>query len=353
MPQNNNNKKNTRLTGDAAKDEAIRNLVSTWNLGEHFADDFSEMIGSLYKLSQQDISTGDTLLFQRSLGELRYAQQVFAPYRGKKKIGIFGSARTVPEHPAYQCAKEFAAMMKEVGYMTITGAGEGIMGAAQRGAGADYSFGLNIRLPFEQHPNEVIIGDPKLVTFRYFFTRKLTFLREASAIALFPGGFGTLDEGFEALTLVQTGKARVFPMVFIEEEGGTFWQTFMDYLRGHLLKDKLVSEQDFHLFKITQNLAEARDEVTRFYRIFHSYRFVDQDLIIRLNKAIPQKYIEKWREEFKHILFPNGTIEACSALPQEANETDIKDLPRLRLAFDRHQYGNLRLLIDAINNVDV
>ncbi|HEY0257375.1 MAG TPA: LOG family protein, partial [Candidatus Methylacidiphilales bacterium] len=225
----NRRKNGLKLTANEAINEDILQLVAKWNLPE-FSDDFVEMIASLYRLSQQAPTSSDIVLFKRSLAELRYAQNVFAPYRQVKKVCVFGSARTRPPAKIYDCATEFARLMTEAGYMTITGAGDGIMGAAQKGAGAEKSFGLNILLPFEQHPNEVIRNDPKLVTFRYFFTRKLTFLRETNAVAVFPGGFGTLDEGMEVLTLMQTGKARLIPLVLIGEPRGTFWKNFVYYL---------------------------------------------------------------------------------------------------------------------------
>ena len=240
----NQRKNGLRLTDDPAVNEDILSLVDRWKIPA-FPDDFAEMIASLYRLSRQDPSSSDMVLFKRSLAELRYAQSIFAPYREVKKVCIFGSARTKPLAPSYQSAIEFARQMTESGYMTITGAGGGIMGAAQEGAGAEKSFGLNIMLPFEQRPNEVIRNDPKLVTFRYFFTRKLTFLREASAVAIFPGGFGTLDEGMEVVTLLQTGKARLIPLVLIDEPGGKFWKNFAHYVSEHLMAGKLISPEDF------------------------------------------------------------------------------------------------------------
>jgi uncharacterized protein (TIGR00730 family) len=289
------------------------------------------------------------VLFKRSLAELRYAQRVFAPYRDVKKICIFGSARTQPTAPSYQCAIEFAHRMTESGYMVITGAGSGIMGAAQQGAGAEKSFGLNILLPFEQHPNEVIRNDPKLVTFRYFFTRKLTFLREASAVAVFPGGFGTLDEAMEVLTLLQTGKARLIPLVLIDEPRGTFWKNYVLYLREHLMGDSLISPDDFNLFKLTTSVTEARDEIARFYHNFHSYRFVGPYLVIRLQRALAENKLASLHREFADILSPPGEMFQRDALPQEANETGIAHLPRLCLTFNRIHYGPLRLLIDRLN----
>jgi hypothetical protein len=344
----NRRKNGLRLTEDPALNEEILALVAKWKVPE-FSDDFAEMIASLHKLSRQDPTSSDMVLFKRSMAEMRYAQSIFAPYRHIKKICIFGSARTRPPAPSYACATEFARLMTEAGYMTITGAGEGIMSAAQHGAGAEKSFGLNILLPFEQRPNEVIRHDSKLVTFRYFFTRKLTFLREASAVAVFPGGFGTLDEAMEVITLMQTGKARLIPLVLIDEPGGTFWKNFIHYVSEHLMAGKLISPEDFHLLKLTDSVTEARNEILRFYRNFHSYRFVGPYLVIRLQRALSEKKLEHLRKEFLSIFDPPGEMFQRDALPQEADETEIATLPRLCLTFNRIHFGFLRLLIDRLN----
>ena len=344
----NRRKNSLRLTEDQAVNEDILALLAKWNLPK-FSDDFAEMFASLYKLSQQDITSSDMVLFKRSMAELRYAPQVFAPYRNIRKICVFGSARTRPPAPSFACATEFARLITEAGYMTITGAGDGIMGAAQSGAGAEKSFGLNILLPFEQHPNEVIRHDPKLVTFRYFFTRKLTFLREASAVAVFPGGFGTLDEAMEVITLMQTGKARLIPLVLIDEPGGKFWKNFIHYVSDHLMAEKLISPEDFHLFKWTDSITEARDAIVRFYHNFHSYRFVGPYLVIRLQRALSEKKLDHLRKEFLSIINPPGEMFQRDALPQEADETEIAHLPRLCLTFNRIHFGFLRLLIDRLN----
>jgi len=342
-------KSSHHLTDDPAINKGILNLVEQWQVHE-FSHDFAEMIASLYTLSRQDPCSSDMVLFKRSLAELRYAQKVFAPYRGVKKVCVFGSARIHPPSGAYDSAKEFARVMTDAGYMTITGAGPGIMQAAQEGAGAAKSFGLNIMLPFEQGANKVIDHDPKLVTFRYFFTRKLTFLREASAVTAFPGGFGTLDEGMEVLTLLQTGKARLIPMVLIDEPGGTFWKHFIDYVSEHLMAHKLISVEDFDLFKVTDNVEEARDEILRFYRNFHSYRFVGHYLVIRLQRAISDAKLKELQREFLSIIQPAGEMFQRDALPQEANEPGIAHLPRLCLSFNRIHYGFLRQLINRLND---
>ena len=344
----NRRKNGLRLTDDPTVNEDILALVSKWKLTD-FSDDFAEMIASLHKLSQHDPTSSDVVLFKRSMAELRYAQGVFAPYRNVKKICVFGSARTRPPAPIFDCAKNFASLMTDAGYMTITGAGDGIMGAAQAGAGAKNSFGLNILLPFEQHANEVIRHDPKLVTFRYFFTRKLTFLREASAVAAFPGGFGTLDEALEVVTLMQTGKARLIPLVLVDQPGGSFWRSFVHYVSEHLMADKLISPEDFNLFKMTDSIEEARNYVLRFYHNFHSYRFVGPYLVIRLQRKLSEQKLDHLRKEFLSIFDPPGEMIQRDALPQEADEKEIANLPRLCVTFNRIHFGFLRLLIDRLN----
>ena len=341
-------KSGLRLTDNAQLNDEILALVGKWNQPA-FSDDFAEMIASLHKLSQQDPTSSDIVLFKRSMAELRYAQSVFAPYRQVRKICIFGSARTRPPAKVFACAREFASLMTKAGYMTITGAGDGIMGAAQLGAGAEKSFGLNILLPFEQAANEVIRDDPKLVTFRYFFTRKLTFLREASAVAAFPGGFGTLDEALEVITLMQTGKARLIPLVLVDQPGGRFWKNFLHYVSENVMADKLISPEDFNLFKWTDNIEDARDAVLRFYHNFHSYRFVGPYLVIRLQRALSDDKLEHLRREFLSIYDPGEMIQR-DALPQESNEPDLAQLPRLCLTFNRIHFGFLRSLIDRVND---
>jgi uncharacterized protein (TIGR00730 family) len=239
--------------------------------------------------------------------------------------------------------------MRNEGYMIVTGGGDGIMGAAQRGAGREHSFGLNIRLPFEQRANEIIEGDPKLVNFNYFFTRKLNFLKESHALALFPGGFGTMDEGFECLTLMQTGKARIIPMVLIDKPGGNYWKTWINFLHDHLLKEGLVSRDDFHLFSVTDDVNDALKEIVGFYRNFHSYRWVGEQLVFRLQKPLTYQAIERLNHEFVD-LFEKRPLVVTSPLKPERNEPDTLHLPRLTCGPHRRNFGRLRQLIDAINS---
>lgn len=300
------------------------------------------------RLVRDQVGVADMKLLNAALKELRQALRVFADYRGIRKVSTFGSARTPPEDPAYRQAHEFARRLADLGYMVITGAGGGIMRACQEGSGRERSFGINIRLPFEQAPNEFIHRDPKLVNFKYFFTRKLMFVKEADAIALFPGGFGTHDEGFESLTLLQTGKSKIVPVVFVDAPGGRYWTTWRDYVVEHLLEKSLISPADMRLFKVTDDLDEAIAEITTFYRRYHSSRYVGAQLVLRLTEPLSDDRLHALNEEFADIVV-DGRIVQTGALPAEAGEPEIAHLPRLAFEFDRRQFGRLRMLIDAVN----
>jgi len=308
-----------------------------------------ELVETSLRLLRDGTGTGDLKLLNAALRELRYAFKVFAPYRGVRKVSCFGSARTPSSAPAYETAKEFSRLIADRGYMVITGGGDGIMKACQEGAGRERSFGANIRLPFEQEANEFILNDPKLVTFRYFFTRKLIFVKEADAVALFPGGFGTHDEGYEVLTLIQTGKGRPMPVVYVDSPRGTFWKTWLRYVHDHLLRHNLVSKDDLSLFKVTTSVEEAVEEVTGFYRVYHSSRMVGPDFVIRLNRPLPPGLAKDLTKRFADILF-TGEIVATDALPAEREqEPELNHLPRLVFRLIQGRAGRLRQLIDTIN----
>lgn len=300
------------------------------------------------KLLRDKASRGDVKMLAVALRELRYCLKVFSAYRGKRKVTVFGSARTLPEHPAFRSAEEFGREIAKAGWMVITGAGNGIMEAGHVGAGRDNSFGLNILLPFEQSANPVVHGDPKLMTLRYFFTRKLIFIKESDAVVLFPGGFGTHDEAFEALTLVQTGKSHIFPIVLVDEPDGTYWKAWRKFIEEDLLGRGYISPADRFLYKVTNSVADAVQEVTNFYRVYHSMRYVHGDLVLRLNAKLTDEKLEGINHEFADILL-GGRIEQTDALPEEKNEPTLAPLPRLKFRFDRHAIGRLRQLIDSIN----
>jgi uncharacterized protein (TIGR00730 family) len=304
------------------------------------------------KLLRDGATRGDIKLLNTALKELRYALKVFTPYRNARKATVFGSARLPPSAPAYRTAVAFSRRLAQAGWMIITGAASGIMEAGHVGAGRDKSIGVNILLPFEQEANPIIRGDAKLMHLKYFFTRKLLFVKEADAVALFPGGFGTQDECFEVLTLVQTGKSHLFPIVMVDEPGGDYWALWKRYIEDVLLGRGLISPADMALFKVTDDLDEAVGEVLNFYRVYHSMRYVGPDLVLRLRGALPPALLERVRTEFADIL-KGGTFEATAALPAEANDVQLAALPRLRFRFDRHNLGRLRMLIDLINREGV
>jgi uncharacterized protein (TIGR00730 family) len=339
-------------TGDTELDEHLQSLASIWVQDARQRDLVAGMMMTSLKIGRDATSMADLKMLHRALKEMRYANKVFHPWRQVRKISVFGSARTKPDAPAYQAAEKFARRMVEEGFMVITGAGEGIMGAAQHGAGREKSFGLNIRLPFEQSANETITGDPKLVTFNYFFTRKLSFVKEADAVALFPGGFGTMDEMFESITLMQTGKATLLPVVLVDEPGGTYWKTFLSFVQEHLEGHGLISASDDHLFHLTDDVEEAVRVVVNFYKVFHSYRHVKDRVVFRLKRKLTPAALEKINLEFAD-LYKEGKLEQSQALPEEAEEEGISHLPRLIGKLKRNDFGRWRLLIDAINAAEV
>ena len=331
-------------------DERVHQLVADWG-AEKSPELIEEMIMTALKMARDKMGTGDLKLMNRSLKEMRYAAKVFSNYRAYRKVCVFGSARTPPSEAQYDVAEEFAREMVAQNYMVITGGGDGIMGAAQKGAGREHGFGLNIRLPFEQRANPIIEGDPKLINFNYFFTRKLNFVKETHAFALFPGGFGTMDEGFEVLTLMQTGKARIIPVVLLDRPGGSYWETWMKFLTEHLCKFGYIGPEDFHFFKIMPNVAEAVREILHFYSVYQSSRWVGEQLVVRLSKKLSDRAIAELNEKFSDILRA-GQITQGAALRQEKNEPEIWELPRLIFTPHRRSFGRFRELIDAINGAD-
>jgi uncharacterized protein (TIGR00730 family) len=318
--------------------------------GGYNSENVGDIIESALKLLHDVEDSGDVRVIQTAIRELRYAFRLFAPYSHMRKVTIFGSARTQSNRMEYQQAVEFGSKIVKAGFMVITGAGGGIMQAGHEGAGPENSFGANIRLPWEQSANPVIREDKKLVTFKYFFTRKLIFIRHSDAIALFPGGFGTLDEGYEALTLMQTGKSQLMPLVLIDRPGGTFWKTWDKHVREHLLRDQLISPDDVHLYQITDDTDQAVKIITRFYRNFQSSRFVKDLFVIRLKHAPSESAIEAMNEDFHDIVI-GPEIRRIEPTAEEMADGDSVDLPRIAFGFNRRDYGRLRQLIDVLNSL--
>jgi len=329
------------------RSEAIKKLIHEYAPCAN-EDLLCQMLVTVCRLAADDADRGELKILNTALRELRYAFKVFGAYAEFPKVSMFGSARTPEEHPQYQEAKKFAELMQQLGWMVITGAGDGIMRAGHHGATQQASFGVAIALPFEQQTNPYIADDPKLVHFKYFFTRKLVFVKEAKAIVLFPGGFGTQDEGFEALTLVQTLKTTPIPIVMCDEPGGSYWQHWLTYLKKELLGHRMIDASDLNLFFIADRAEEAVAEIVRFYKRYHSMRFVDDVCVIRLNTPLDAETLSEINVEFADIL-RGGRFEQ-SAGPIMGEEDAFPDKARLSCLFSRRSAGRLRQLINKIND---
>lgn len=332
-----------------ARDAAIADFLARFAADCPDRDVLADLMVAITRLARDGAGRGDLKLLTSSFKELRYAFKVFAPYQGIRKVSIFGSSRTPSDHPDFRQAVDFARRMRERDWMIITGAGDGIMGAGQRGAGRAASFGVAIRLPHEQKTNVVIADDAKLITFKYFFTRKILFLKEASAIALFPGGFGTQDEGFESMTMIQTGKNNLVPVVMVDAPGGTYWQHWRTYLKAELLHNGMIAEQDMNLFKLTDSIEEAVDEILGFYRRYHSMRYVGPLLVLRLSSPLPPAALERLNDTYASILTEGRIEQHLVPLEGEGEDAEYPELPRLSLAFNRKDVGTLRLMVNDIN----
>lgn len=315
----------------------------------HNPEIIREMIIAALKAGQEEDGRADLKLMNSTLKEMRFTSKIFSRYANARKVTVFGSARTGPEEPIYKMAQRLGRKLARMGWMVITGAGGGIMQAVNEGAGWAHSFGVNIRLPFEQKPNPVLENNPRLITYKYFFNRKVAFLKEADAVALFPGGFGTLDEAMETLTLVQTGKRYPLPLILVDDPKGDYWLRWKLFLENELLSRGYISAADFNLFEFVDNIDDVVAGINRFYKRYHSMRYVDERLVIRLSAAIDQKAVRELGRRFRNILVPGGKIYLSGALPQEEDEPELSNLPRLIADFNRRDFGSLRSLIDAIN----
>jgi len=306
----------------------------------------------LIRLVGEDIATTDWKIISRTLQDLEAGFMTFQPYRHTRKVTVFGSARIAPDTEEYRLAKEFSKCLAQQGFMVMTGAGGGIMAAGNEGAGRENSFGLNIQLPFEQGANEHIYNDEKLIGFKYFFTRKLFFLRESDAIALFPGGYGTQDEAFECLTLCQTGRQPPIPLVLIDKPGGDYWKAWDRYIRHHLIKDGLVSPDDDCIYTITDDLDVACEAINHFYRVYHSSSYVGDLLVMRLNGEPSDEQVALLNEEFSDILV-GGKFEKSPPLREENGNGTNNLLPRLVFHFNQRDLGRLYKLIRRINEFPI
>jgi uncharacterized protein (TIGR00730 family) len=334
---------------DSAVDKAIDSLIELTENIDH-PDLVREMIIAALKAGIEKNDRAHLKLMNSTMKEMRFTGKIFSPYSSVRKVTVFGSARTQPDEPIYEMAHLFGKKLADSGYMVITGGGPGIMQAVNEGAGPEESFGVNILLPFEQKPNPVVAGNPRLITYKYFFNRKVAFLKEADAVALFPGGFGTLDEAMETLTLLQTGKHSPLPLVLVDEPGGTYWSRWLRFLREELLSEGYISEGDFRLFERVDSIDAAIERISHFYSRYHSMRYVDKKVIIRLLSAINDSSVKSLNKQFSDILVPGGSIYLSEPMSEEADEPEIAHMPRLIIDFNLQDFGRLRTLIDAINS---
>lgn len=335
-------------TGRSEIDQLISELIDRAG-GTPEKELLREMITTVIRLRDEKVERGELKIINTALKELRYAFKIFAPYRQVRKVAIFGSARTPKTGHAYLQAREFSREIVRHGWMVITGGATGIMQAGNEGAGRAKSFGVNIRLPFEQEANPVIAKDPKLINFKYFFTRKLVFLKESDATVLFPGGFGTHDEGFETLTLVQTGKTAPRPIVCIDPPGSDYWATWKKFLVCSPIREKMIDQEDLALITFTQDVQSAIRAITDFYRNFHSLRFVDDRLVIRMLRPLSETKLSRLHREFKDLLRQGKFLQVEEPLPEEENEPETHGLARLVFDFNRHDFSRLQQMIQLIN----
>ncbi|MDJ0804610.1 MAG: TIGR00730 family Rossman fold protein [Desulfobacterales bacterium] len=330
-------------------DDAIAAIIEMVG-GIRRPDIVRELILAALKAGQEDDEKADLKLMNTTLKEMRFTAKVFGPYRHIRKVSVFGSARTPQDAPSYAMAQELGRLLAARGYMVITGGGPGIMQAVNEGAGPEHSFGINIRLPFEQKPNPIVDGNPRSINYKYFFNRKVAFLKEADAVVLFPGGFGTMDEAMETLTLAQTGKHNPLPVIMLEPPGQTYWRNWADFVERDLAGNGHIDREDLGLFEITDSVAQAVARIEKFYRRYHSLRFVADRLVIRLCSALPSDAFERLPVDFGDLLRPGGAFtRLASALPEEADEPAIAALPRLVVDFNRTRFARLKALIDFIN----
>lgn len=329
-------------------DEKIKDLIAATgaNPDTQEADFVRQMIQTSLKMANDGFDMGQLKLMTRSFKEMRYAYRVFNEYRKSRLVSIFGSARVLESHPDYQTAKAFSTLMASQGWVCMTGAADGIMRAGLEGAGKNSSFGLSIRLPFEHANHTVLAGDPKLISFRYFFTRKLMFISHSDAIAAFPGGVGTQDELFESLTLMQTGKSNIVPLVLIEGHDGHYWQAWEHYIQNNLLAKGMISAEDQNLYYRAPGVEQAVDHILRFYRRYHSSRYVKDTLVIRLLTPLTDPQIHHLNQEFQPLI-KEGHIQATKPL---FDENDHLGLPRIAFEHNRKHFGLLRAMIDRINS---
>jgi hypothetical protein len=336
----------TRTNGrvDAAIDrlmEEVGGIVHT--------DIVREIILAGLKAGQENGGRADLKLMNSSMKEMRFTAKVFGPYRDVRKVTVFGSARTRQDAPLYKMATNLGKKLADAGFMVITGGGPGIMQAVNEGAGPEHSFGVNIRLPFEQMPNPVLMGNPRHISYKYFFNRKVAFLKEADAVVLFPGGFGTLDEAMESVTLLQTGKRYPIPLLLVDTPRGTYWERLLGFLENELAGRGYISADDFSLMERVRRPEDAVARIRHFYSRYHSVRYVGDLLVIRMRSALEKKDVDRLKKEFADLLVAGGDMRLSGPLDEEMSEPEGVELPRLVIDFNKRDFGRLHQLVDAIN----
>jgi len=337
--------KKSYKVGNPKIDQEIERLAkkfSTPQSRSYIKDLFTTVI----KLHLDKADDRDLYLANVTLKELRHIFRTFARYRDIRKVVMFGSHRSSPKSKEYKLAKEFAQKIIQKDFMVITGGGGGVMEAGNWGAGKK-GFAVKIKLPSETVANPYVSRGEKLINVKYFYTRKLAFIKESDATVLFPGGFGTHDEGFEVLTLLQTGKCSPRPLVFVESPGKTYWKMWFAFLKKELLKGGFITEIDFKLFTVVNSVKEAVAAVTNFYRNYHSIRFGRGITIIRLKHKISEKRLKQLSKKYQDII--KGEITPSGPLPAEVRGKEYLDLPRICMKFDRKGYGRLIELVRDLN----
>jgi hypothetical protein len=352
MAQGESNPKHLKLRFNRTNgpvDDTIDGLIKAVG-GIAHPDIVRDIILAGLKAGQENRDRIDLKLMNTSMKEMRFTAKVFGPYRDVRKVTVFGSARIPRQAPLYQLAVDLGRQLAEAGFMVITGGGPGIMQAANEGAGQEHSFGVNIRLPFEQKPNPVLVGNPRHITYKYFFNRKVAFLKEAHAVVLFPGGFGTLDEAMESITLLQTGKRYPLPLIMIDEPGGTYWERLCQFLEHELSDRGYISVDDFRFIEKLNRPADAVSRIRHFYSRYHSLRYVNEQLVIRLSTALDETKVNQLQNAYADLLVPGGGMRLAGPLEEERNEPALARLQRLVVDFNKRDFGRLRQLVDAIND---
>ncbi len=336
-------------TGNGSLDKIIADLSKVTLSGDNEGL-IEEMLTTVVKLGLENDERGDLKLINMALKELRYASKIFIPYRDQRKVVIFGSARSRKDSYEYKMTVKLSELIVKKGFKVITGGGPGIMEAGNKGAGRKESFSLNIKLPFEQKYNPYTAGDEKSVSFKYFFNRKLFFLKESDATVIFPGGFDTLDECFESLTLIQTGKSKPRPIILVDSPDSEYWKRLINFIEGELAEGGFISSNDLSLLIRVKSIEQAADEILKFYRVYHSIRYVGGKTIIRLNRALSSEDINKLNRNHSGIL-RSGEIEPTDSLPAEQKSEEFLDLPRLVMDFNRHDFGIFHEMLRFLNTL--